>query len=68
MIVETWDEGTRAVRFFCRIAQGWRFVLRQVLFPVVIPCFALYAVLFYAVHGHFPLWLADTVKLILAIV
>ncbi|WP_434663420.1 hypothetical protein P5W99_24320 [Paraburkholderia sp. A3BS-1L] len=67
-IVETWNDGARAVRFFCRLAQAWRFLLRQVAIPVVIPLFAAYAGLYYAAHGHFPPWLADTVKLILAIV
>jgi hypothetical protein len=67
-IIETWNDGARAVHFFCRLAQGWRFVLRQVMFPVVIPCFALYAVAYYVAHGHFPPWLADTVKLLLAII
>jgi hypothetical protein len=68
VIIETWNDGARAVRFFCRLAQAWRFLLRQVAIPVVILVFALYAVLYYAAHGHFPPWLADTVKLIIAIV
>lgn len=67
-MVETWNDGARAVRFFCRLAQGWRFVLRQVMYPVVIPCFALYAGGYYAAHGRFPPWLVDTVKLLLAII
>lgn len=67
-MVDTWNDGARAVRFFCRLAQGWRFVIRQVMLPVVIPLFALYAGGYYYAHGHFPEWLADTVKLILAIV
>ncbi|MFX1675225.1 hypothetical protein PWR63_23745 [Paraburkholderia sp. A2WS-5] len=65
---EAWKDGIATVRFFCRLAQAWRFLLRQVAIPVVIPLFAAYAGLYYAAHGHFPPWLADTVKLILAIV
>ena len=38
----TWAEGVAVVRFGCRIAAAWRFLLRQVFVPVVLPIGVLY--------------------------
>jgi hypothetical protein len=66
-IIETWNEGAKAVRFFCRIAEAWRFLLRQVAIPVVLPGVGLYALWHYAHYHAFPVWLSDVYKLLLAI-
>jgi hypothetical protein len=66
-IIETWNEGAKAVRFFCRVAEAWRFLLRQVAIPVVLPGVALYALWHYAHYHAFPTWLSDVYKLLLAI-
>ncbi|QTD88726.1 hypothetical protein [Burkholderia anthina] len=65
-IIETWNEGARAVRFFCRLAQGWRFLLRQVLIPVGLPGIGVYAVWHYAHFHTFPNWISDVYKLLVA--
>jgi hypothetical protein len=66
-IIETWNEGAKAVRFFCRLAQAWRFLVRQVAIPVVLPGIGLYALWHYAHYHVFPVWLSDVYKLLLAI-
>jgi hypothetical protein len=66
-IIETWNEGAKAVRFFCRVADAWRFLLRQVAIPVVLPGIGLYAIWHYAHYHAFPSWLSDVYKLLLAI-
>lgn len=66
-IIETWNEGAKAVRFFCRVADAWRFLLRQVAIPVVLPAVGLYALWHYAHYHAFPVWLSDVYKLLLAI-
>lgn len=66
-IIETWNDGARAIRFACRLAQGWRFLLRQVAVPVVLPGIGLYAVWHYAHYHAFPTWISDVYKLLLAI-
>lgn len=66
-IIDTWNEGAKAVRFFCRVAEAWRFVLRQVAIPVVLPGIGLYALWHYAHYHAFPTWLSDVYKLLLAI-
>lgn len=65
-MIETWNEGARAVRFFCRLAQGWRFLLRQVLIPVGLPAIGVYALWHYAHYHTFPNWISDVYKLLVA--
>jgi hypothetical protein len=65
-IIETWQEGAKAVRFFCRIAEAWRFLLRQVAIPVVLPGMGFYAVWHYAHYHAFPAWVSDVYKLLVA--
>lgn len=62
-IVDTWADGARTIRFFCRLAQGWRFLLKSVVLPVCIPVAVIYAVIYYADHGHFPEWTGAVLKL-----
>ncbi|MBB3258242.1 hypothetical protein F4827_003110 [Paraburkholderia bannensis] len=38
----TWAEGVAVVRLGCRLAAAWRFMLRQVFIPVVLPLGVLY--------------------------
>lgn len=66
-IIETWNEGAKAVRFFCRLAQAWRFLVRQVAIPVVLPGIGLYSLWHYAHYHAFPAWVSDVYKLLLAI-
>lgn len=66
-IVETWNEGAKAVRFFCRLAQAWRFLVRQVAIPVVLPGISIYALWHYAHYKAFPTWISDVYKLLIAI-
>ena len=65
-IIETWNEGAKAVRFFCRVADAWRFLLRQVAVPVVLPGIGLYALWHYAHYHAFPVWVSDVYKLLVA--
>jgi hypothetical protein len=65
-IIETWNEGAKAVRFFCRVADAWRFLLRQVAIPVALPGMFLYAVWHYAHYHAFPAWVSDVYKLLVA--
>jgi hypothetical protein len=65
-IIDTWNDGARAVRFFCRLAQAWRFMLRQVIVPVGLPGIGLYAIWYYAHFHTFPTWISDVYKLLIA--
>lgn len=65
-IIETWAEGAKAVRFFCRVADAWRFLIRQVAVPVVLPGIGLYALWHYAHYHAFPAWVSDVYKLLVA--
>ncbi|WP_147297859.1 hypothetical protein [Trinickia dinghuensis] len=65
-IVDTWNEGAKAVRFFCRLADAWRFLVRQVAIPVALPGVALYALWHYAHYHAFPTWISDVYKLLVA--
>lgn len=61
-IIETWNDGARAVRFFCRLAQGWRFLLAEVAKPVVIPALIVYAGWYYTRYHQFPTFITDVYK------
>lgn len=61
-IIETWNDGARAVRFFCRLAQGWRFLLGEVAKPVVIPALIVYAGWYYTRYHQFPTFITDVYK------
>lgn len=69
-VVSMWNGGVKAVRFFCRMAEAWTFLLRRVLVPVgsfLIAVLVLIALISYHEQGHFPTWLADAFKLVLAV-
>lgn len=66
-MVDTWQDGTHAVKFFCRLAQAWRFVLRQVFLPLGLPGIAIYGVWYYTEFHRYPTWMADTFKFLMAV-
>lgn len=49
-----WNEGVATKRFFCRLAEAWKFLYRQMFIPLVVPGVFIYAAGFYAVNGSFP--------------
>ena len=59
-----WAEGLATIRFFCRVAAAWRFLLRQVVVPVGLPAVFIYALIYYANHGVVPSFAAEFYKLI----
>lgn len=61
---EAWKDGIATVRFFCRLAAAWRFILRQVVVPVGLPGVFLYALWYYAHYNSVPPWIGDMYKLI----
>ncbi|MEX3933252.1 hypothetical protein AB4Y32_15865 [Paraburkholderia phymatum] len=61
---EAWKDGIATVRFFCRLAAAWRFLLRQVVVPVGLPLLFIYALIYYANHGTVPNVVAEFYKLI----
>lgn len=61
---EAWKDGIATVRFFCRLAAAWRFLLRQVVVPVGLPGVFIYALIYYSSHGHMPDWVESAYKLI----
>jgi hypothetical protein len=69
-VVSMWNGGVKAVRFFCRLAEAWTFLLKKVLFPIgtfAVIVLLLIAFISYHEQGHFPVWLADAFKLVLAV-
>lgn len=61
---EAWKDGIATVRFFCRLAAAWRFLLRQVVVPVGLPGVFIYALWYYAHYGMVPQWIGEMYKLI----
>jgi len=57
-----WNEGVATKRFFCRLAEAWKFLYRQMFIPLVVPGVFIYAAGFYAVNGRFPLWVIAVFK------
>lgn len=53
-------------RLLCRLAAAWKFLLRQVLIPVVLPGIIIYAIWHYAHHGSLPAWTGAAYKLLIA--
>ena len=49
-----WNEGVATKRFFCRLAEAWKFLYKQMFIPLVVPGIFLYAAGYYAVNGTFP--------------
>jgi len=63
-ILEMWNGGVKTVRFFCRLAEAWRFFIREMLIPVFLPMMGFGAVIYYINHGDLPKWAAILIKLI----
>ena len=56
-VISMWNVGVKAVRVFCRLADAWRFVMRQVVLPFGIPFVGLYALWCFETGHKFPEWL-----------
>ena len=57
-----WNDGVATKRLFCRLAESWKFMYRQVFLPFAIPATVLYAGIFYAANGKFPAWVVAAFK------
>jgi hypothetical protein len=62
-IRNAWSEGIGAIKFFCRLAAAWKFLLRNVLGPIGVPVALLYGCAYYSVHSSFPPWLKALVNM-----
>jgi hypothetical protein len=65
-IVTMWNGGVTAVRLFCRLAEAWKFMFRQVVVQVGAPGIVLYSIWHYAHYHTFPIWICDVYKLLVA--
>ena len=54
-------------RMLCRLAAAWKFLLRQVFIPVVLPITAMWTLVRIVRHEALPDWVAAGIKLILAV-
>jgi hypothetical protein len=54
-------------RMLCRLAAAWKFLLRQVFIPFVLPLAGLWTVYRIVHHDALPEWVAAGIKLILAV-
>jgi hypothetical protein len=54
-------------RLMCRLAAAWKFLLRQVFIPVVLPLTGLWTLARIVRHEALPDWISAGIKLILAI-
>ncbi|AMU15127.1 hypothetical protein [Burkholderia cenocepacia] len=64
-MVDTWEGGARAVRALCRLADAWRFLVRQVAGPTI--AFGTVGVIVFRYMRHEPIpdWANAVVKLFL---
>lgn len=65
-IVGMWNGGVKTVRFFCRLAESWTFLLRKVFIPVVLPLAGIWALMRIVNHEALPDWVSAAIKLIMA--
>jgi hypothetical protein len=63
-MVDTWEGGARVVRVLCRIADGWRFLVRHVALPSAAFVTACVIVIRYVRHESIPEWAVAVVKLL----
>jgi hypothetical protein len=63
-VVSMWNGGVKAVRFFCRMAEAWRFLMRQVVLPIGFPLTTIYGIWYVHQHGELPTWLVAVFKFI----
>lgn len=66
-IVGMWNGGVKTVRFFCRLAESWTFLLKKVFLPVVLPLAGIWALVRIVNHESLPDWVNAFIKLVLAI-
>jgi uncharacterized coiled-coil protein SlyX len=66
-IVGMWNGGVKTVRFFCRLAESWTFLLRKVFIPVVLPLAGLWTLIRIVHHESLPDWVNAAIKLIVAV-
>ena len=66
-IVTMWNGGVKTVRFFCRLAEAWTFLLKKVFIPVVLPLAGLWTLIRIVHHEALPDWVNAGIKLIVAI-
>lgn len=66
-VVTMWNGGVQAVRFFCRCAAAWRFVMREFSLPIVLPILVVGGVLYFLAHGQLPSWMSALFKVIEAL-
>lgn len=65
-VVSMWNGGVKTVRFFCRLAESWTFLLKKVFLPVVLPLACIWALVRIVNHETLPDWVSAVVKLIVA--
>ncbi|WP_322055616.1 hypothetical protein [Burkholderia cenocepacia] len=64
-MVDTWEGGARVVRSLCRLADAWRFLVRNVAGPTIAFGTAGVIVFRYLRHEPIPDWASAVVKLLL---
>jgi hypothetical protein len=64
-IVGMWNGGVKTVRFFCRLAESWTFLLKKVFLPVVLPLAGIWALVRIVNHEALPDWVNAFIKLVL---
>ncbi len=67
-ILSAWNDGVAAKRFFCRLAEAWKFMLKQVLLPFGVPIIAFYGFWYYTEFHSFPSWISAGFKVLMALV
>ncbi len=55
-IVDMWSSGVNATQFFCRLARGWEWVVKQVFSKKFVALAVGYVVLHYMVYQSLPDW------------
>ncbi|MFM0503983.1 hypothetical protein [Paraburkholderia caffeinilytica] len=66
-VVSMWNGGVKTVRFFCRLAESWTFLLRKVFIPVVLPLAGLWTLARIVRHEELPEWVSAGIKLLMAV-
>lgn len=67
-MLSMWEDGAAAKRVFCRLADAWRFLLKQVMLPFGVPILSLYGFWYYTTYHEFPAWISAVFKVFMAIV
>jgi len=55
-IVEMWNSGVNATRFFCRLARAWEWIVKQVLSKRFIALVLCYAAIHWLIFKSLPDW------------